>query len=91
MHKLDKLPQTPPPPQATLPHWLMGDGGPVSASLSEVGFELRPTEGLPPPLPFWGLAWVTLKALAPCLCHMNVFSGLQAPASHPLGGVQPFL
>lgn len=45
----------------------------------QVGSEVGPAEGLPPTAAISGDSLgVTLKAPAPCLCHMNVFSGPQA-------------
>lgn len=56
----------------------------------QVGSELRPAEGLPPTAAISGDSLgVTLNALAPCLCHMNVFSGPHARLP-PLRRTQPF-
>lgn len=64
--------------------------GPVSASLSEVGSALRPARGCPHCCHFGGQPGCDTETPAPCLCHMNVFSGPQARPPHSEKG-QPFL
>lgn len=54
-------------------------GRDLSVAACQVGSGLRPAEGLPPTAAISGDSLgVTLNAPAPCLCHMNVFSGPNA-------------
>lgn len=81
LHKWTAASAPLPHPEAALPHWPRELGRDLSVAACQVGSELRPAEGLPPTAAISGDSLgVTLSAPAPCLCHMNVFSGPPRPS-----------